>query len=798
MEAAGEICGSDENENENVSTSSLQGQSGNLWDTILTLTLRLKGKKTHVQTHITPHTWSHAAQHAALAALLDAAVSHPILELRKEYIGRIMGLPPDVQRALMSLIERRKTSKTPKKSLTGTKTNRDKARNVRTSFGDASPLTSPNRVGRALNHNINNNNTGSSSTEKRHSPRRTFEQAFPSTPSTAHSKRTPPSHIDANSSFLSPGLGDNAAVEQEFQALHEETAQLKHELALKDRRERQLQEQLEQAEADFRQKLIKVEADASRRHDDTCADHQRQLDDLKSQLVKLQDQLQKATRAESQLAVIQDERDILRHTQQQLVETRERLSTYREKVQHLADIKNALQREEEAHSKSVEDCLRLRNELQSLQPLQRQLEEYKQRATEAEFRLTETQDTLTKLQEEKLLNGTASNDLERTCQAQQEEIRELRLRLQHETRSMEGGDTAGVGDGLSELNPDLKEEIERLRSENNNLRVFRDSRQGDAVAKMEERLDDANRLAERYKTQYLSIRDQFERKQRHLAASKSREAKLRDDVHDGLEKIKQTQAVVEDVSQQLHLTQEEVTALRNRETELETELTKWMESGKETQEKSNFLAGEYRSCANMLEACQTRNAKLIQEVAQLSQELREEQESNKKINCEMTQTQETVQATERQASDLRAELEMWIAKCQKLEHRVATLNGQIDAGKSMLAQGRAKEERLAAQAAQATQFLAEANNKGEELVANLSQVREELFATKAELSACEDRESQLLSSLSAMTHRADDAEAKSQQRKERADSLGKHSSLHRRNFGAYRQRKSNCNNLCQR
>jgi len=771
LEVAGEICGSDENEVSSM--SSLQGHSGDLWDNIFTLTQRRRGKKSHVPAQDGPNAWPHAVQHAALAALLDGAVGHAVLEQRKEYIQRIMALPPDVQRALMSLIERRKASKTPKKALKTPPHNPVKPKDSRTSLGDANPLKSPTRPVLSISSNQNDtpSTLASPNSEKRTSPRRRYEEAFPPTPDTNPSKRPSPRGVGINKAFQSPGLGDTVAVEREFQTLREQTVQLRRELTERENREMQLQEQLEQSQADLRLKLIKVEAEASRRHDETHSKYQRQLADMKAQLARMQEQHQKASQAQSQLALVQDEHDLLRHTQQQLVETQERLSTYREKVQHLADVKDALKREEEAHSKSVQECLRLRNDLHTLHPIQRQLDEYKTRAIEAEVRLTETQHSLQKLQEDGLLNGSASTDLERTCQAQLEEIQELRLRLQQESNVKGIDSSSGVGDGLSELNPELKEEVFRLRDENQRLQAFFDSRQEDAVSKLQGELDDVNRLADRYKSQYLTTREQLEHKHRQLTTSKNREAKFRVDVQDCMAKLKDSQDTVEEVSQELHRAQQDLTASRNKEAELEAELAKWIESAEELREKSNVSSGELRTCLNNLEVCQARENKLNQDMIQLTADLQMEQESHKESQKDLSSTQELLQTTERQASDLRDQLDQWIAKAQKLEDRITTLNGNMDTGKAMLVQARGKEERLTTQVTQATQFLAEANKKCEELVNELSQVREQLSETKAELSASQESETHLKSSLLDTNKRAEDSEALSQHQKEQIDSL---------------------------
>jgi chromosome segregation ATPase len=88
----------------------------------------------------------------------------------------------------------------------------------------------------------------------------------------------------------------------------------------------------------------------------------------------------------------------------------------------------------------------------------------------------------------------------------------------------------------SELNPELMQELNMLRSEYARLKEFESQREADNVQRMMESCDDAKRLAERFKEQFLHTKGQLEDTQELLRESEGREAKLREEVEDWTER----------------------------------------------------------------------------------------------------------------------------------------------------------------------------------------------------------------------------------------------------------------------
>lgn len=85
---------------------------------------------------------------------------------------------------------------------------------------------------------------------------------------------------------------------------------------------------------------------------------------------------------------------------------------------------------------------------------------------------------------------------------------------------------------VSELNPELMEELKTLRNEYARLKEFESKREVDSVQRLEENCDDAKRLSERYKEQFLQTKSDFEDAKKMLLESRSRETKLKKEVDD--------------------------------------------------------------------------------------------------------------------------------------------------------------------------------------------------------------------------------------------------------------------------
>ena len=222
---------------------------------------------------------------------------------------------------------------------------------------------------------------------------------------------------------------------------------------------------------------------------------------------------------------------MFKHCERKLGEAEHRVQNLRDRLEDIGDAKSELIKEEEAHGNAVNEIIRLENELSVLQPLRRQLEDYKIRATDAEVQLIEYQEKLTKINDDFDMMKGVNHELKKLATCRQENaysMKQIMMLRQEDLFANDG--THGIGEGITELNPDIQEELLRLRNENTRLREFVDKRSEDSVEKMEGNLDDSQRLASKLKSEFLSTKARLELTIESLQQSIAREEALQNDV----------------------------------------------------------------------------------------------------------------------------------------------------------------------------------------------------------------------------------------------------------------------------
>ncbi len=318
-------------------------------------------------------------------------------------------------------------------------------------------------------------------------------------------------------------------MEKEATELKELNGKLSTELELVRQREVELHSRMEEMEAKNRADRMKLESESLARENTIRDNLSQKLMDLERECSKSKQMAQEAHDAKEEVASLRDEIDVLQHSKIKLQVTENQLRKLKVKMEQMGDVSKALENEERAHSDAVARCLDLENQLAALGPLRRQLEEYKTRATDAEVRLVDYEEEITNLRANSENMNGLNNELKLSSLRQQAEAEELRMQWkmqQKETEENAVDESTTVGGGISELNPELKEELLRLRNENVRLKSFAAKREDDSVQRLEEQLDDANRLAAKLKDQYRALKKTLDSTQIDLAASLRREKEL--------------------------------------------------------------------------------------------------------------------------------------------------------------------------------------------------------------------------------------------------------------------------------
>ena len=290
--------------------------------------------------------------------------------------------------------------------------------------------------------------------------------------------------------------------------------------------ESELRAKLEETEAKNRSIQLNIESESIANINKLRDECDAKVAALENKLKKSEKMLDNAARVEEELAILKDEVDVLHSSESKLKLTEDQLRKSKAKLEQMGDLSEVLASEEKAHAEVVAKCLELEDEIAVLAPLKRQLEDYKTRATNAEFKVVEYEDEIKKLKENGNHMKDQNNELQHGSLRQQAENDDLRKIMEQDNKSSLQQVNGGLGEGISELNPALKEELLRLRSENKRLKEFASKREDDAVQIMEEQVDDANRLSAKFKEQYLTTKTSLENKTRLLDLSKQKESQL--------------------------------------------------------------------------------------------------------------------------------------------------------------------------------------------------------------------------------------------------------------------------------
>jgi len=466
------------------------------------------------------------------------------------------------------------------------------------------------------------------------------------------------------------------------------------ELERSTEREAELNLELQNVESKLRKEMMKIETDAKQRTEEIEASYRLEISKLQSELNSSRDILAREQKAQAELAKTRDELDLLQHAKEKLADAEEKLCKYRERVEQLADVKESLKREEEAHSASVEQCIRLDNDLKALQPLRRQLEEYKNRAVEAEIELAECQDDLKRTNQVRENLDRNQQDLIQEARSYQEEAESLRNILSEgNSDDCEG---PAVGEGLSEMNPQIKEELLRLRNENSRLAEFASKRETDEVQRLEENMEDSQRLCDRFKEQFLTTKKELESSRNDLAQSKDREDGLKEEViewsgkYSKLEKVKgELEDELEMTISDLETTGNNLEQVRNEKerlnNELSTNIKRYEELNNTKQELENNLQVtrlELEGTNQLLEDSKNREEVLSKDLSDVSDKrdsLQEElQLSRETCHQKQAELDETLELSKNEVTSLKKQLEEMDQKIEEGTQKTCSLIRELN------------------------------------------------------------------------------------------------------------------------
>lgn len=196
---------------------------------------------------------------------------------------------------------------------------------------------------------------------------------------------------------------------------------------------------------------------------------------------------------QQKLSALADEVDVLRPLAAASDANEVQLQKLRARLDELQSVRQQLHNESEAHAQTYSKLLEAEKEVESLRRCRAQVEEYRMRLTEV---ILERDDLVSKLKatETSMQNLLSQNTALTSSQeehAMQSRFLADELHAVHMSAADRSGAFGGIGEGVSEMNPVLMQELGRLRSENEMLRDQLDATALDALERIRGDLADA-------------------------------------------------------------------------------------------------------------------------------------------------------------------------------------------------------------------------------------------------------------------------------------------------------------------
>lgn len=211
----------------------------------------------------------------------------------------------------------------------------------------------------------------------------------------------------------------------------------------------------------------------------------------KKRISELEAQLAKHTSSSQELMRLQDEVDVLRPKAEKADQAEVQIERLRSRLEELIDVRQQLKSETAAHTETYQRLVACEAEIESLHACRKQLEEYRAQYTESLLQVDELTKRLAQrdaevaryMQDNESLGGTCGASLMQT----QHLVQELRATAE-QLRQVERSN--GIGEGMTEFNPALMQELTKLRKENTELAGKLDATSLESLTRFEKELTD--------------------------------------------------------------------------------------------------------------------------------------------------------------------------------------------------------------------------------------------------------------------------------------------------------------------
>lgn len=241
-----------------------------------------------------------------------------------------------------------------------------------------------------------------------------------------------------------------------------------------------------------------------------------------SLLQKVENELQAVVKEKSALvnkvSNLEDKIDVLEPLANRAETVSCQLERLKEKMERLSGVQEQLRAESESHNETHAQLLEAQQELDTLRTSKSHLEEYRSRCAENQItiadltsRLMSSESTVHELTSQ-LDNLRAGNeDNEKVAKKLNDELKYASEELRNFDR------VKGVGDSMSELNPEVMKELRSLRTENEDLKLKLDTSSLEFLDKLQQEISDQKCVNTSLQQKWTQAKDTIEERNAQIA-----------------------------------------------------------------------------------------------------------------------------------------------------------------------------------------------------------------------------------------------------------------------------------------
>ena len=256
------------------------------------------------------------------------------------------------------------------------------------------------------------------------------------------------------------------------------------------KREKDLEEKLKEENTTFLTKNMDIE-DTLREKEALLADKEAHILACEKNESDMMAKVQNFEILTETVSNLQDEVDVLRPLVKRAESAESQLSRMHEKLDKLDGIKDQLKAEVDSHNETQAELLKLQVEVDTLRKAKVQVVEYRDRCAENSITIGDLTSQLVNSKEEVEQLTLKLNQLSEGHQVTESYSKSLVDELKVASEALRNSERdCGIGGGISELNPEISKELNKLRVENAELLSKLDLTSVESLDKLQQDLSD--------------------------------------------------------------------------------------------------------------------------------------------------------------------------------------------------------------------------------------------------------------------------------------------------------------------